>query len=257
MGANVSKLRAAIAADPGEYFREPGATRFANTLETLIEHAPPPATVLDIGGDRSGWEEREPADRMPYSFGRFFRMAGYGYASVNELDLDARSEILPFPANTFDIVTAWETIEHLWTLEPGGLLGWRGILNFWIEAHRVVKPGGLFFVATRNRSCPFAWARLADGFSAGMYCAELGADGRPGHAREFTADELRALARITGTFPAPVTLSRSSLIPGAEARARAVRPAVERFLGRGLRPDELGDSIYFLGRKAGLNDCLK
>ena len=97
MASVIEKLRIELEADPGAYIQNNGARRFGNTLDTLLDHAPPPARLLDIGGDRSDFLKRKPGGRMPYSFGHYFRAAGYTYTSCNESDLDARADPSPTP----------------------------------------------------------------------------------------------------------------------------------------------------------------
>ena len=251
MASVIEKLRIELEADPGTYFQNNGARRFGNTLDTLLDHAPPPARLLDIGGDRSDFLKRKPGGRMPYSFGHYFRAAGYTYTSCNESDLDARADPLPYPDESFEVVTAWEIIEHLWQQGGGGLAHWGGILNFWQEAHRVLEPGGLFFCATRNRWCPLAWHLMREGKSGGCYYAESEGDElKPGHVREFTAEELVAISRATDTYPVQSTLSRSCLSASMESRVAGFVGILENFIGRTFRPEEMHDSVYFLGRKA-------
>lgn len=252
MGASLAQLKSELSQEGGNYFHAHGSARFANTLETLLDNAPPPAAVLDIGGDKSDYEKRKPENRMPYSFGKYFRLAGYDYTSVNASDLDARTDPLPFADNQFEVVTAWEIIEHLWTFQNGGLLTWHGPLHFWREAHRVLAPGGVFFCATRNRWCPLAFWKMAHGFNGGCYAAEIeGTDPKPGHAREWTATELEALADITGTYPTRRTLSRSSALEPVASEIDALVPAIENLIGRKFLPEEKNDSVYFLGTKKG------
>ena len=76
---------------------------------------------------------------------------------------------LPFAAASFDLVVAFEVIEHLHE--------WDQLLA---ESRRVLAPGGLFAVSTPNR----------------LYYAESRAEPNPFHVHEFEYDEFReALAR--------------------------------------------------------------
>ncbi len=58
---------------------------------------------------------------------------------------------VPFPSASFDLVTAFEVIEHL--------RDWRSLL---IEAHRVLEPSGLLIVSTPNKHY-YAEARANSG----------------------------------------------------------------------------------------------
>jgi 2-polyprenyl-3-methyl-5-hydroxy-6-metoxy-1,4-benzoquinol methylase/predicted nucleic acid-binding Zn-ribbon protein len=81
---------------------------------------------------------------------------------------------LPHPAGAFDLVVAFEVIEHL--------EDWRGFL---LEVRRVLAPTGQFIVSTPNK----------------LYYAESrGAAGaNPFHVHEFEFEELRA--ELTRVFP--------------------------------------------------------
>jgi len=72
-------------------------------------------------------------------------------AQINTAYLQASAKALPFSAGAFDLVTAFEVIEHL--------ASWRELLS---EARRVLAPGGLFLVSTPNRLY-YADSRRLDG----------------------------------------------------------------------------------------------
>lgn len=78
------------------------------------------------------------------------------------------------PTGAFDLITAFEVIEHL--------QDWRGLLS---EAHRVLAPGGRFIVSTPNK----------------LYYAESrrGSGANPFHVHEFEYAEFREeLQRVFG-----------------------------------------------------------
>lgn len=78
----------------------------------------------------------------------------------------ASVEALPFPAASFDLIVAFEVIEHL--------RDWRALLR---EARRVLAPEGLFLVSTPNRV---------------YYAESRGAEGpNPFHVHEFEFEEFR------------------------------------------------------------------
>ena len=91
-------------------------------------------------------------------------------AQVNTAYLQASATALPFSAGAFDLVTAFEVIEHL--------ASWRDLLS---EARRVLAPGGLFLVSTPNRLY-YADSRRLDGPN-------------PYHVHEFEFEEFEAALR--------------------------------------------------------------
>jgi SAM-dependent methyltransferase len=96
------------------------------------------------------------------------------YASLKNVRFacgDARR--VPVEDERFDVVTSFETIEHL----PAA-----GIDEYLGELHRVLAPGGRAFVSTPDR----------DSYSLG------GDTGNPFHLHEFTRDEF--LARLGTRF---------------------------------------------------------
>lgn len=79
----------------------------------------------------------------------------------------ASVEALPFAAASFDLIVAFEVIEHL--------RDWRALVR---EARRVLAPEGLFLVSTPNRT---------------YYAESRGAEGpNPFHVHEFEFEEFRA-----------------------------------------------------------------
>lgn len=94
------------------------------------------------------------------------------YTAANVEFTEASATSLPYPDAAFDLVVAFEMIEHL--------EDWRGFL---IEARRVLKPSGQLIVSTPNRL---------------YYTESRGAHGaNPFHVHEFDfaefGDELRAV----------------------------------------------------------------
>jgi ubiquinone/menaquinone biosynthesis C-methylase UbiE len=91
-------------------------------------------------------------------------------AEANIAFLQASATALPFFAGSFDLVTAFEVIEHL--------ASWRELLS---EARRVLAPGGLFLLSTPNRLY-YADSRRLDGPN-------------PYHVHEFEFEEFEAALR--------------------------------------------------------------
>jgi SAM-dependent methyltransferase len=96
----------------------------------------------------------------------------YGTPTVRFLQ--SACEALPFPAAAFDVVVAFEVIEHLDR--------WRELLS---EANRVLKSSGVFLVSTPNRD---------------YYAESRGSAGpNPFHRHEFSYEEFREA--LTAVFP--------------------------------------------------------
>jgi len=96
------------------------------------------------------------------------------YREANVFFEQASCTALPHPAASFDLVVAFEVIEHL--------ADWRELLN---EARRVLAPAGQFIVSTPNKL---------------YYTESRGREGaNPFHVHEFEFDEFRA--ELEAAFP--------------------------------------------------------
>jgi ubiquinone biosynthesis O-methyltransferase len=96
------------------------------------------------------------------------------YAARNLTFEEASCEALPHGGGSFDLVVAFEVIEHL--------ENWRGFLE---EARRVLAPNGQLVVSTPNKL---------------YYTESRGPHGaNPFHVHEFSFDEFRA--ELTAIFP--------------------------------------------------------
>jgi ubiquinone/menaquinone biosynthesis C-methylase UbiE len=102
------------------------------------------------------------------------RSATETYPIPNLSFRNASAEALPFDAASFDLIVAFEVIEHV--------ENWRGILA---EVRRVLAPAGQFLVSTPNR----------------LYYAETRGQAGPNpfHVHEFTFDEFRS--ELEKAFP--------------------------------------------------------
>lgn len=78
---------------------------------------------------------------------------------------------LPFEANTFDEVHAYEVLEHV-----GQQGDWRTFFAQFEDFWRILKPGGLFIATTPHPSSPWAW-------------------GDPGHTRVIPPESLVFLSQ--------------------------------------------------------------
>jgi ubiquinone/menaquinone biosynthesis C-methylase UbiE len=118
----------------------PGWQSSGDVFEGLVREAITPATHwLDVGGGRGGLVEKRHADV------RTATTLDPDLASLLEHRAHAvprtcgLAEALPYPANTFELITATWVLEHL--PDPASVFR---------EVHRVLKPGGQFIFLTPN-----------------------------------------------------------------------------------------------------------
>lgn len=130
----------------------------------------PPGKLLDIGASngsflfymqQNGWKVVgvEPGKGVSNVFG------------VNIIP--GTLEAVNFPSATFDVVTAWAALEHVY--DPCGLIQ---------EISRILVPGGEFVVSVPNFDSITARMRLGDDF--------------PRHVYFFTIDSLRNMLNVAG-----------------------------------------------------------
>ena len=110
--------------------------------------------------------------------------ASKNYQPTNVHYAQASALSLPFRDQAFDLITAFEVIEHLSDSKP-----------MLAEARRVLRPGGLFLVSTPNRLY-YAESRAKDGPN-------------PFHAHEFECEEFRA--ELAAFFPSVTLLLQNRL----------------------------------------------
>lgn len=125
--------------------------------------------VLDIGCG-AGYGTSELTAYARSALGVDVACEAVEYASANypaAKFLRASAAALPFADSSFDLITAFEVIEHL--------DGWRDMLH---EARRVLEPDGVFLVSTPNKLY-YRESRAAEGAN-------------PFHVHEFELQEFRA-----------------------------------------------------------------
>lgn len=93
--------------------------------------------------------------------------------------INASAVKLPFPKNSFDLVTAISVIEHLTPSQT---------VKFLSEVKRILKPNGFIFLVTPNLASPFRLLRDKDWF----------AYTDPTHVQYFTPNTLSNLLIIRG-----------------------------------------------------------
>jgi len=136
------------------------------------------ARVLDLGCG-AGYGTAELAGRARSATGidlapEAIEHASAAYPLANISFIPASVTAAPFRDGLFDLITAFEVIEHL--------DNWRALLS---ESRRLLHPQGVFLVSTPNKE---------------YYTDSRGASGpNPFHAHEFEFDEFRAV--VTEFFP--------------------------------------------------------
>jgi len=189
---------------------------FLQGIQPVIAEQPVPAQWLDIGAGGGviplvlaklgytvtavdTWEqyakERDnPMGCMEEFVERFNR---FGIAWERGILGNGR---LPFPDETFEFVSSFDVIEHL--PSPSDLL---------IEAHRLLKPGGILVVSTPNTAN--LRNRIRHLFGASPHPDAIGTwYERPfyGHVREYTSGELDEMFGLAGFQTLAVHLSEGS-----------------------------------------------
>tara|TARA_Y100000004_G_C8904326_1_gene407946 strand:+ start:508 stop:1221 length:714 start_codon:yes stop_codon:yes gene_type:complete len=217
-----------------------GKRRIFNAVKYLKKIIKGGEKILDIGGSLEG-------SGHGYSFEEYIKSeCDVEYHCVNSNCLDMRWNLLPFRNDSFDLVISWETIEHLWIIDNTGQLSWKGVLNFWYESHRVLKPNGTFYVTTRNRVCPFAFRKILHGDVPQCGSPRINRDG---HVREFSPEEFRMIADGSKKFNVNEIFSHQSIPPECQRQANTFVPRLEKFLGKRLVQEEKFDTIFFVSKK--------
>jgi len=143
----------------------------------------------------------------------------------------------PIESEGYDVVLFMEVLEHL-AIDP---------LQVFLEAHRVLRPGGMMFVTTPNIASLESVAKILLGgspYNFGFYFPQYGVYGR--HNREFIAEEVAALGQCAG-FSTKIIETRDVYPPTRDTAA--ARAALKTFgtLDESLR----NQVIFYSGNKMG------
>lgn len=223
--------------------------RLMLSADSLSKFIKPGFKVLDIGGN--DYFEKFLKLYFPFE---------YEYTYFNKNKLDIRSNLLPFYEDYFDIIISWETIEHLWTMDSEGLIGWNGIVNFWKECYRVLKYNGVFHLTTTNRFCPRCFSLFNTNGAPQIHCPTIWEKGIiSGHARELSAEELRILTEYTKLFlnHEISSINCYNLFDVETEQFIVWKNKLEQYIGRNIKQEEMHDTLFFIGYKSCFNDIIK
>jgi SAM-dependent methyltransferase len=162
----------------------------------------------------------------------------YGEYGVQRVVRDVIADGFGFQENSFDVVTAFDVIEHLHH-SPRRLLK---------EMVAAIRPGGLLIIGVPNCvnlrkriTVPLGfgkWSAMADWYDVDMF---------RGHVREPDVDDVRHIARDLGLQDVRILGRNWSGYYSSTALLRRLTPLIDRVLR--LRPSLCSD-IYMIGMKA-------
>jgi len=162
--------------------------------------------------------------------------AGLPAYTAEIVTADVERERLPFGAGTFEVICAWEILEHLG--DPMNLL--------W-EANRVLAAGGLLVLTTPNVVSRRAVRAVLEGGHP-YHWAQFQASGvADRHQREYAPEEVRQLLAWAGFSADGVRTA------DVWAQSSPLSPVTESALGgMGYPTKDRGDCIVAIARKVGL-----
>ena len=135
--------------DPIALLRAENKAKFPWILKVLKEHSTPKAEILDVGCG-GGFLSNELAKNGYQVTGVDLSKESLHVAKLYDVTQSVKYSVadaykLPYPDNSFDVVTAMDFLEHV--DKPDEVIK---------EFSRVLKPGGIFFFHTFNRNI-FSW----------------------------------------------------------------------------------------------------
>jgi 2-polyprenyl-3-methyl-5-hydroxy-6-metoxy-1,4-benzoquinol methylase len=172
--------------------------RYRSTLAE-IPPADPGDRLLDVGAlpallrllqvpDLWGYEVRGCNKLAEPETTRFPAADSFPETTVEIDPVDVETEPLPYPSESFDVVTCLEVLEHLGR-DPVHLL--------W-EANRVLKDGGILVVTTPNIVSARSVRAVLTGYHPQLWSTFPKTGGHDRHNREYTPREIRWMLQETG-----------------------------------------------------------
>lgn len=222
--------------------------RYVCTLELLQAHVGDTASVLDVGSSMPYVFQAGLADLLPSArhvvveeklwggqpYRRFVGGRSGRSLAVSLLSYDIERAAWPFADGTFDLVLCTEVLEHL-AVNP---------LHVFLEAHRCLRPGGLFCVTTPNIACFDSYHAVLHGSAPhcfGYYHPLYGVHGH--HNREFVLPEVLSLGRCAAF---DTVVAKTCDVYGT---SRDLSETIAELQRRGKAEDR-GQIILYLGRRS-------
>ncbi len=220
-------------------------SRILMHIRLVLDEADPGARVCDLGGGIGLFSpvcaklglQATLVDDFGDEINRMYPLHDLGIHAalgVNIVAANALSSDLDFPANHFDCVTSFDSMEH-WHKSPKSLF--KKIVNW-------LRPGGLFILGVPN--CVNLRKRLTVPFGIGKWSTMqewYEEETFRGHVREPDVDDLRYIANDMGLINIRL-LGRNWL--GYHSRFRAVKiamPWIDKLLQ--VRPSLCSD-LYLI-----------
>ncbi|GAC1594448.1 MAG: hypothetical protein NVS3B21_16450 [Acidimicrobiales bacterium] len=153
-------------------------------------------------------------------------------AEIDAADIEGGA--LPYAVASFDVVTAWEVLEHLG----------RDPMSFLRECNRVLRPGGLLILTTPNVVSSRSLRALMAGGHPYLWSQFQATGVADRHQREYSPNEISMLLDEAGFSTDGITTQYVWSEPDPDA--------IELIRSHGHDPSHRGDDLVAVVRKVGM-----